>query len=138
MVVDDSVEVNIFDVFEVDIDADSITVFFVKGTLSLVSAEFRFFDLDWAGGGSIADVSLTVSQVPDDASFDVSHTADSVTVRYGDIPGTFVLGDFFRIDLEHSPAVALPEPGSLILFGLGLAGLGMAARRRAKGRSDSL
>ena len=58
---------------------------------------------------------------------DVSFAANSVTIDYTSTD--WDLGDFISFDLVTTHSV-LPEPASLALFGLGLAGLSFAARRR--------
>ena len=39
-------------------------------------------------------------------------------------------GDYVRVLTERSPGAAIPEPSTLAIFGLGLAGLGFMRRRR--------
>ena len=58
---------------------------------------------------------------------DVSFAANSVTIDYSFV--AWSPGGFVSFDLVTTQS-ALPEPATLALFGLGLAGLGLAARRK--------
>ena len=40
-------------------------------------------------------------------------------------------GDYIRVLTERSPAAAVPEPATMVLFGLGLSGLGLLRRKEA-------
>jgi hypothetical protein len=48
----------------------------------------------------------------------------------GTANGSEGIGDFNDIIIALSPAISAPEPGTLAIMGLGLAGLGVLSRRR--------
>ena len=85
---------------------------------------FTFTDLDWVGAsGAIVDLAITQN---DFLSVDFSTTADSIVVEI--LNQDLTVGLFtvtFDIITRH-----VPVPATLVLFALGLAGIGMAARRR--------
>jgi hypothetical protein len=92
---------------------------------------------------SSTPVGLTPSSAPPCVvgSFDrsVEHTFDFDLTFTGDAPGDYVFPTFATVDggivateEDHiTVAGAVPEPFTLAMFGLGLAGLGFARRRRA-------
>ena len=125
-------------VWDIDISGESVRMTTFSLRLAGAANSVTLGDLIWANdpGATITGITnFLVSGVePRNTPLsdglvesDVSFTANSVTIDYGLTawsPGGFVS---FDLVTTHS---ALPEPGTLALFGLGLAGLGLAARRR--------
>ena len=124
--------------FAIDVSGDSVLM---TAVISVSTGGPNFVtlgDLIWANDPSAMITGITnfvvSGVVPQVIGFgdglvesDVSFAANSVTIDYtstdwGD-------GAFVSFDLVTTHSV-LPEPGTLALFGLGLAGLGLAARRR--------
>lgn len=113
---------------EVDVEDSSITMTsimsFPFGTDTLTVG-----DLDWVDTlGEIVDTSLAVTGVNGLDASDVSFTSNSVSVVFAN--SNWMPGDFAAIDLVTTHAV-VPEPTTLALLSLGLAGLGFARRRKA-------
>lgn len=120
-------EFNVVDLITVDVGASSIEFTIIDGGPGVVfgvDADFVLTDLDWIGEtGSIVDVILD----PIAGFGSVSFTEDSVTFSVlEDSP--FVLGPLASIELVTRRA-SVPEPGTLALLGLGLAGFGFTRRR---------
>ena len=89
----------------------------------------EFTDLDWVGApGTIVGFNLVSGSTPILASY--GHGADSLLVQFDefvlDAPGSFHLE--FDIEVQHNTTPPIPEPATLTLMGLGIAGL--AYRRR--------
>ena len=87
-------------------------------------AIFEFLDLDWIdAAGELVGFSLTTDFASVDDS-DVSFTSDSIRIDIGDSGD----GSFWRLELD-AVHVRVPEPTTIALMGLGLAGLGYRKRK---------
>ncbi|WP_282605803.1 PEP-CTERM sorting domain-containing protein [Pelagibius sp. Alg239-R121] len=114
----------------VDVSASRIDIVVTDGGGPLrANVDYILTDLDWVGEvGEIVNVVLN----PNPGIGSVSFTEDSVT--FSSFAGEpFVGGLLASIEIvtPHSSSVSVPEPGTLALLGLGLAGIAVARRKRA-------
>ena len=111
----------------IDIGAETIRYQQI-GSPGFTTAGFNgwvFSDLDWGVAGEIIGVSLDTNIDGLDLNR-VSYTADSVSINLqglgGDLRREFAE---LTLDVRH-----VPDPATLALFGIGLAGLGFARRKK--------
>ena len=114
--------------YSVDVEASSFSVLYGRAP-SWSSAIFNgliISDMDWIGApGSIVGVNVSTNLAGFDNSR-VTFTADSVSINWQSL--SFAAGTRWDIDLITTHSV--PVPATLILFGLGLAGLGWSNRKK--------
>jgi hypothetical protein len=80
-----------------------------------------------------ADLLGTLTKVVDGSAFAGWENAGGISrIEIKELNGdNFMVGGFNDIRMEASAANAVPEPGSLALLGLGLAGFALSRRRKA-------
>lgn len=114
----------------IDIEESTIQLsFFVDGFLD--GATFTFSDLDWIGDpGFVSNAALASITNFNDTGTSVDFGDDFIAITIsGNTEGPSDTRSLITIDFEAAHA-AVPEPGMLAIFGLALAGLGVARRKR--------
>lgn len=126
--VGDGVEFNPQNVLTFDVGASSIEIVsLIPPARFSANVDFVFSDLDWVGeAGVIVDVLLD----PVQGIGSVSFTEDSVTFSVLE-RDRFNSGVLASIELVTRHA-SVPEPATLALLGLGLAGLAAVRQRRRR------
>lgn len=126
-----------------DLDADGLIT--LTGDLSEVGggsydlAVFEIANIVFGAGESIIGVDIVSAGLLDPAFAPgvvaplISFTANSVTITY-DTTGAGAFSDFEFLDggtstFQVITTTSLPEPATIVLFGFGLLGIGVAARR---------
>lgn len=120
--------------WDIDLDENSISMRFLDGAASF--GDFPVFritlgDLFWSNDPTATITGITNftsnAAVTGMEADDISVAANALTIDYGG--SIWQDGSFISFDLVTTHS-ALPEPATVALFGLGLMGLGLAARRR--------
>lgn len=133
-----------------DLEASSISITFadvvsiIAGGISFATAPFnglQFTDLDWVGmpDGEIIGFTLNTNDIGTlDAQLNliqtdpiVSFGPDSIAANFSDLHITDASTVNITLLTEGHNA-PIPEPGTLLLIGSGLVGIGVGARRRGR------
>ena len=122
-----AIDFNGFPRFNVDVDASSISIIAVTNVITGTIFEITIGDLDWVGmSGEIVGITNFSSNAVGITLSDITVNPHSIDIDLNDAEWDLAAVTSFDLVTRH-----IPEPGTLALFGLGLAGLGFARRRKA-------